>query len=95
MADQGIRKYYSVQWPVTCRPKDQGGLGILDPETMNMSLLGKWLWKLENDEGFWREKLHEKTNLICSMNYYYIFSISRVMASVVSRCKTKSRGFSV
>lgn len=58
--DQGIRKFHLVQWPVICSPKDQGGLGILDLETMNIALLGKWLWNLENGEGWWQDILRDK-----------------------------------
>jgi hypothetical protein len=28
------------------RPKDQGGLGILDSRLMNECLLVKWIWKI-------------------------------------------------
>lgn len=41
-------------------PKDLGGLGVLDLELMNISLLCKWLWKLENEEGVWQEILRKK-----------------------------------
>lgn len=56
----GHQKYHLVNWPTICRPKDQGGLGVLDLDIMNISLLGKWLWKLENDEGLWQQLLRRK-----------------------------------
>lgn len=34
-----------VAWKRVCRRKE-GGLGILDLETMNCALLTKWWWKL-------------------------------------------------
>jgi hypothetical protein len=43
-----------VNWNSICTPKDRGGLGILNLRCMNISLLTKWLWKLENDEGLWQ-----------------------------------------
>ena len=58
--DQGIRKYHLGQWPVICSPKDQGGLGVLDLDLMNKTLLGKWIWKLENEEGWWQDILKNK-----------------------------------
>lgn len=58
--DQGIRKYHLVQWPIVCSPRDMGGLGISDLETMNKALLGKWLWRLENTDALWQKLLREK-----------------------------------
>lgn len=43
-----------------CRPKDQGGLGIEDPEVKNKCLLSKWLFKLLTEEGVWQELLRNK-----------------------------------
>jgi hypothetical protein len=49
-----------ISWPVVCLPKDQGGLGILDLDIMNISLLSKWLWKLFNEKGVWQSILTGK-----------------------------------
>ena len=38
-----------VKWKVLIRPKDFGGLGILDVRAMNVCLVAKWLDRLEND----------------------------------------------
>ncbi|XP_039130342.1 uncharacterized protein LOC120266746 [Dioscorea cayenensis subsp. rotundata] len=35
-----------VAWKNICRAKEQGGWGILDLSTFNLSLLGKWRWKM-------------------------------------------------
>ena len=43
-----------------CRPRDQGGLGILDLEVQNKSLLSKWLFKLINEDGIWQQILKRK-----------------------------------
>jgi hypothetical protein len=48
------KKYHQVKWDSVCTPKDSGGLCILDLRCMNISLLTKWLWKLEKDEGLWQ-----------------------------------------
>jgi hypothetical protein len=52
--EQGIRKYNLVNWETVCSLKDLGGLGVLNLELMDISLLCKWLWKLENEEGMWQ-----------------------------------------
>ena len=43
-----------------CTPKEQGGLGIQNLDTKNKSLLGKWLFKLLNEEGVWQCLLTRK-----------------------------------
>lgn len=58
--DQGIKKYHLVNWPEICQPRDQGGLGETDLDIKNISLLCKWLWKLENEDGVWQSLLREK-----------------------------------
>lgn len=35
------RKYSLINWPQVCLPKNQGGMGVLDLELMNLSLLAK------------------------------------------------------
>ena len=42
------RKYHMVKWDALIRPKDFGGLGILDVRAMNVCLVAKWLDRLEN-----------------------------------------------
>jgi hypothetical protein len=54
------RKYHLVNWPTVCSPKDQGGLGILDLRNMNISLLTKWLWRLETSDGLWEKIIRHK-----------------------------------
>jgi hypothetical protein len=58
--DQGIRKYHLVNWNTVCSPRETGRLGILDLEIMNIALLGKWLWNLENSEGLWQQMYQTK-----------------------------------
>lgn len=64
--DQGVKKYHLVNWPTVCLPKDQGGLGVLDLRKMNMALLGKWLWRLETEQGIWQDVLRQS---ICHKKY--------------------------
>ena len=49
------KKYHLVKWETICKSKKYGGLGIKDLRKMNISLLCKWWWKLEKEEGLWQE----------------------------------------
>jgi hypothetical protein len=40
--DDHKKKYMPAKWGVICRPKDQGGLGVLNLELQNKCLLSKW-----------------------------------------------------
>jgi hypothetical protein len=59
-SDELKRKYRLTKWNIICRPKDQGGLGVEVLELKNKCLLSKWLYKLLNEEGVWKELLHNK-----------------------------------
>lgn len=39
-------RYHMAKWEMVCRPKDQGGLGIIDTRIINDCLLVKWIWKI-------------------------------------------------
>jgi hypothetical protein len=47
------RKYHLVKWEIICKNKKKGGLGVKDIRKMNISLLTKWWWKLEYEDGIW------------------------------------------
>jgi hypothetical protein len=47
------KKYHLVKWSVITKPKEKGGLGVKYLRKMNISLLCKWWWKVENEEGLW------------------------------------------
>lgn len=49
------KKYHLIKWEKICKSKKKGGLGIKNLSKMNMSLLTKWWWKLENEMGLWQE----------------------------------------
>ena len=54
-------RYHMVKWETACRPKDQGGLGIIDTHIMNQCLMVKWIWKiLKNEEALWCRLLKAK-----------------------------------
>lgn len=54
------KNYHLVKWEVICKSKKQGGLGIKDLKRMNLSLLCKWWWKLEREEGLWQQIISYK-----------------------------------
>lgn len=54
------RKYHLVKWEIICKSKKKGGLGIKDIRKTNLSLLCKWWWKLETEEGIWQEIVRAK-----------------------------------
>ena len=45
---------------ILCRPKEQGGLVIMDLNVQNKCLLSKWLFKLTNEDGIWQQILRNK-----------------------------------
>jgi hypothetical protein len=55
-----IKKYHLVKWDTVCTAKNIGSLGILNLRWMNISLLTKWLWKLEKEDGLWHTIVKEK-----------------------------------
>lgn len=46
-ANEDNKEYHLVNWKTCCMPKKQGGLGILNLELLNKTLLAKWFWKLK------------------------------------------------
>jgi hypothetical protein len=50
-----------VQWSAVYRPKDYGGLGILNTKIFNDCLMTKWIWKIYNQpDGLWVRILKAK-----------------------------------
>uniref|UniRef100_A0A453F4P8 Reverse transcriptase domain-containing protein n=1 Tax=Aegilops tauschii subsp. strangulata TaxID=200361 RepID=A0A453F4P8_AEGTS len=56
----GRRRYHLVKWSRICRSKNKGGLGVKDLHRQNISLLTKWWWKLETQQGLWQDVIHAK-----------------------------------
>ena len=54
------KKYHLAKWDILCRPKDQGGLEVIDLEVQNKCLLSKWIVNLLNSEGTWQSLLRNK-----------------------------------
>lgn len=59
-AEEKIR-YHMAKFEMVCRPKDQGGLGIINTKIMNDCLLVKWIWKIHLEpETLWFKILKAK-----------------------------------
>jgi hypothetical protein len=56
----GKEKYRLAKWGIICRPKDQGGSGVLNLELQNKCLLSKWLFSLINSDGAWQNLIRNK-----------------------------------
>jgi hypothetical protein len=54
------KKFHLADWESVCSPKNQGGLGVLNLEFMNDSLLSKWIWNIENSKGLWQKIIASK-----------------------------------
>lgn len=39
-----------VCWQDICKPKDQGGLGVMNTKQMNIALMLKWVWRILTEE---------------------------------------------
>jgi hypothetical protein len=59
-SDGHKKKYRLSKWNIICCPKNQAGLGIEVLQLKNKSRLGKWLFKLMNEQGVWQELLCDK-----------------------------------
>ncbi|WVZ70176.1 hypothetical protein U9M48_018862 [Paspalum notatum var. saurae] len=53
--DQHKKKYRLARWDIMCQTKEQGGLGILNLDVHNKSLLSKWIFRLCNEDGMWQQ----------------------------------------
>lgn len=66
------RKYHLIKWTKICKHKKKGGLGIKDIRKMNVSLLCKWWWKLDKENGMWQRIVkfkYFKNNLIWDVSH--------------------------
>ena len=42
-------RYHMTKWKMVSRPKDHGGVGIINIKIMNECLLVKWIWKIHQE----------------------------------------------
>ncbi|CAL1400945.1 unnamed protein product [Linum trigynum] len=50
-------KFHLIRWDTCKASKQRGGLGVVDLESFNMALLGKWLWKYATERDSWWRQL--------------------------------------
>jgi hypothetical protein len=66
------RKYHLIKWTKICNSKKKGGLGIKDIRKMNISLLCKWWWRLDIEDGLWQKIVRFKylrNDSICTVKH--------------------------
>jgi len=62
-----------AKWEMVSRPKDQGGLSIINTKVMNECLLTKWIWKiLQEPEELWF-KILIKAKYMRGRNFFLPF----------------------
>nr|ABN09170.1 hypothetical protein MtrDRAFT_AC183371g10v1 [Medicago truncatula] len=62
---QDNRKITWIDWESVCLNREVGGLGVRRIREFNLSLLGKWCWRmLVNREGLWFRVLTARYGLI-------------------------------
>jgi hypothetical protein len=50
------KKFHMVKWTITSAPKENGGLGIRDPENLNLALGEKIIWRIITGHKEWWKK---------------------------------------
>lgn len=54
--EEEIPVYHLIKkYGIICKSKKKGGLGVKDIRKLNICLLCKWWWNLENETGLWQE----------------------------------------
>jgi len=54
------KKYHMVKWGALAKPKEFGGLGLIDTRAMNAALLCKWIFSLDSgDDSMWMRLLSQ------------------------------------
>lgn len=46
----GKFKYHMMKWDDMCRPKDFGGLRVINTRVMNDCLITKWIWRINHSK---------------------------------------------
>lgn len=59
-----------VCWKILCRPRNQGGWGILDLDIFKQALLGKWWWKFMMDTSWCESKVIQFNYRLSSWNLF-------------------------
>lgn len=78
------KKYMLLKWDVIYKSKKKGGLGIKDSRKMNISLMCKWWWRLENEKGLWQDIVkakYMKNNGVSSVSHKFNDSLYGLISS--------------
>ena len=55
------QKYHMVSWPYICKPREQGGLGIMCSKRKNITLLSRLIWHIfQSHGGLWLDIIRNK-----------------------------------
>lgn len=58
---EDARKINWIKWDKICRPIEECGVGIKNLRDFNLSLLGKWVWKIRKERsGLWTKALRDR-----------------------------------
>lgn len=77
-----------VKWEEVCKPRQMGGLGILDLRVFNTALLAKWWWQLIKEP--YRPWASLILNLSCRHQHIWSFSPSNAPTSPFWKGITKA-----
>ncbi|CAL5041675.1 unnamed protein product [Urochloa decumbens] len=70
--EQSARGKCSVAWPIVCRLKELGGLGIADLRLTGIALQSKWLWLQKTDQ----DRAWSSLDIKVSSDVHAFFAIS-------------------
>lgn len=92
-----IKKMHSIGWHKISLPKDLGGLGLMNLEIKNVTVLAKWRWKLIRDrKHLWNKVILGKygKEIIYQARSQDVISrkLSRFMQNLLSRTSDALHG---
>lgn len=53
-------KFHLIKWLQVSKPKKESGLGIRPLKEMDLALLGKWLWRIDESQSLWKQVIFYK-----------------------------------
>lgn len=84
---QNERKIHLANWPMLCRPKKIGGLGILDIKVFNQAILSKWYWQWHSkQEKMWKRLFRVLYCMQGGQGVYQSFLFKTHLKHVIKFC---------